>query len=166
MQSGARTPEVPSQALQEMGYNLAIYPSLPHKVAVAAMKTTYEYCSSTYRDRPAAALATSPEMHTLMGFEDVWDFEKSCADSRHRPPTRALRWQRRTLLDKIWDPHVVVPKADGRTCCSSTATCCTTGSFQAFARLRDKGLRVAGPNCPGHARSLRADRQPLDRGRD
>ena len=78
-QVGARTPEVPSQTLQEMGYKLAIYPSLPHKVAVAAMKTTYEYLQQhgTAIGLPLP-LATSPEMHSLMGFEDVWAFEKTC----------------------------------------------------------------------------------------
>jgi 2-methylisocitrate lyase-like PEP mutase family enzyme len=62
-----------------MGYKLAIYPSLPHKVAVAAMKTTYEYLQKhgTAIGLPLP-LATSPEMHALMGFEDVWAFEKSC----------------------------------------------------------------------------------------
>jgi len=79
VQAGARTPEVPSQTLQEMGYKLAIYPSLPHKVAVAAMKTTYEYLQQhgTAIGLPLP-LATSPEMHSLMGFEDVWAFEKTC----------------------------------------------------------------------------------------
>ena len=79
VQSGARTPEVPSAQLQEMGFTLAIYPSLAHKVAAHAMRTTYEHLK---KHRTAIGLPlplmTSPEMHTLMGFEDVWEFEKRC----------------------------------------------------------------------------------------
>lgn len=80
VQAGARTPEVPSKTLQEMGYALAIYPSLPHKAATAALKITYEYLmkhgTAIGLELP---LITSPEMHQLMGFQDIWDFEKSCA---------------------------------------------------------------------------------------
>ncbi len=52
----------------------------------------------------------------------------------------------RTLLDKLWEPHVVVSEPDGRTLLFVDRHLLHDGSFQAFARLRDKGLGVARPD--------------------
>ena len=80
VQSGARTPELPSAQLQEFGFALAIYPSLAHKAAAAALRPTYQHLKE---HRTAIGLElpllSSPEMHALMGFEDVWEFEKRCS---------------------------------------------------------------------------------------
>ena len=79
VQSGARTPELPSAQLEEFGFALAIYPSLPHKAAAAALRTTYlhllKHGTAIGLELP---LMSSPEMHQLMGFQDVWDFEARC----------------------------------------------------------------------------------------
>lgn len=79
VQSGARTPELPSAQLGEFGFALAIYPSLPHKAAAAALRTTYQHLlkhgTAIGLELP---LMSSPEMHQLMGFQDVWDFEARC----------------------------------------------------------------------------------------
>ena len=79
VQSGARTPELPSAELEEFGFALAIYPSLPHKAAAAALRTTYlhllKHGTAIGLELP---LMSSPEMHQLMGFQDVWDFEARC----------------------------------------------------------------------------------------
>lgn len=79
VQSGARTPELPSAQLEEFGFALAIYPSLPHKAAAAALRTTYQHLlkhgTAIGLDLP---LMSSPEMHQLMGFQDIWDFEARC----------------------------------------------------------------------------------------
>ncbi|MGE4241782.1 isocitrate lyase/PEP mutase family protein [Ramlibacter sp.] len=79
VQSGARTPEIPAPQLEEMGFALAIYPSLPHKVVAHALRETYRYLqdNKTAIGLPLP-LFSSPEMHALMGFEDVWEFEKRC----------------------------------------------------------------------------------------
>jgi 2-methylisocitrate lyase-like PEP mutase family enzyme len=78
-QTGARTPELTSQRLQELGYALAIYPSLAHKAAAAAMRTAYDHL---LRNGTALgldlSLATSTQMHELMDFPDVWEFERRC----------------------------------------------------------------------------------------
>src|SRR5436190_21942357 len=52
----------------------------------------------------------------------------------------------RTLLDKLWDPHVVTTEADGRTLLFIDRHLLHDGSFTPFTRLRDKGLRVARPD--------------------
>lgn len=78
---GSTTPELPSATLHEMGYALAIYPSMSHKVAAAAMKIGYEYL---LRNGTAIGLQvplmSSADMHELMNFPDVWEFEKRYAD--------------------------------------------------------------------------------------
>ena len=51
----------------------------------------------------------------------------------------------RTLLDKLWDPHVVMAEADGRVLLFIDRHLIHDGSFTAFTRLRDKGLPVAQP---------------------
>jgi 2-methylisocitrate lyase-like PEP mutase family enzyme len=80
-QTGSTTPELPSSVLEEMGYALAIYPSMSHKAAAAAMRIGYEHL---LRNGTAIGLQvplmTSTEMHQLMGFPDIWDFEKRYAD--------------------------------------------------------------------------------------
>lgn len=76
---GARTPEMPLPVLSEMGYALAIYPGLAHKAAAAAIASAYTHLK---QHGSAIGLATplmpSAEMHQLLGFQDVWDFEAMC----------------------------------------------------------------------------------------
>ncbi len=52
----------------------------------------------------------------------------------------------RTLLDKLWDPHVVITEPDGRALLFIDRHLLHDGSFHPFARLRDKGLTVARPD--------------------
>ncbi len=52
----------------------------------------------------------------------------------------------RTLLDKLWDPHVVMAQPDGRELLFIDRHLLHDGSFTAFTRLRDKGLPVAQPH--------------------
>jgi 3-isopropylmalate/(R)-2-methylmalate dehydratase large subunit len=49
----------------------------------------------------------------------------------------------RTLLDKLWDPHVVMAMPDGRALLFIDRHLLHDGSFTAFTHLRDKGLPVA-----------------------
>jgi 3-isopropylmalate/(R)-2-methylmalate dehydratase large subunit len=52
----------------------------------------------------------------------------------------------RTLLDKLWDPHVVMAMPDGRALIFIDRHLIHDGSFTAFTRLRDKGLTAARPD--------------------
>jgi 2-methylisocitrate lyase-like PEP mutase family enzyme len=80
-QTGARTPELASQHLQELGFSLAIYPSLAHKAAAAAMRSAYTHLLQSGTALGLhLPLATSAEMHELMDFPDVWAFERRCDD--------------------------------------------------------------------------------------
>jgi len=50
-----------------------------------------------------------------------------------------------TLFAKLWEPHVVTSRPDGRTLLFIDRHLLHDGSFHAFARLREKGIPVAHP---------------------
>ena len=75
MADGGKTPILPAATLKEIGYSLAIYPSMTSLVAASAME-------AALRGLKAHGLSeTQPMMNfmefcELIGFKDVWDFEK------------------------------------------------------------------------------------------
>ena len=77
------SPEVPSHTLCDWGFNLAIYPALGMTVAAASLSAGYRFLqarqSTIGLDVPAY---TMDQMHALMGFPEVWDFEQ-----RHSEPS-------------------------------------------------------------------------------
>ena len=77
MVEGGRTPVLSRQDLESIGYKLAIFPITAMLAAVQAMKTVYEgfqqHGSSTATQVPLMPFA---DLTRLMGFEDVWAFEK------------------------------------------------------------------------------------------
>ena len=80
MADGGKTPILPAKVLQEIGYALAIYPSMTSLVAAAAM----EQALRTLKDKglsqtPEIPMADFGEFCRLIGFEQVWDFEKRWA---------------------------------------------------------------------------------------
>lgn len=72
-----RTPEVAASDLKHMGFSLAIYPGFAHKAAAAALEAAYGHLKDarTMQGCPVP-LWKSSDMHELMGFRDVWKFEK------------------------------------------------------------------------------------------
>ena len=76
--SGARTRD--RDRLQALGFNITIYPAIGMLPAAGSMKRAFEALlrdgSTANVDAPMISL---PEMHTLMGFEDVWAFERRWA---------------------------------------------------------------------------------------
>jgi 2-methylisocitrate lyase-like PEP mutase family enzyme len=80
MADGGKTPILPAQVLQEIGYAFAIYPSMTSLVAAQAME-------QALRTLKAHGLSQTPdipmfdfmEFCSLIGFNDVWDFEKRWA---------------------------------------------------------------------------------------
>ncbi len=74
-----RTPEMPADELKDLGFSVAIYPGAAHKVAAAAIDASYRFL----KDRRTLIDSPTPvweDMHTLMGFPDVWDFDKRWAE--------------------------------------------------------------------------------------
>ena len=79
MVPNGRTPIIPSETLEEWGFNIAIYPSAGFSAVAETLRQAYTHLSvkgttlgtevQTYEDG-------NRSMHELMGFQDVWDFEK------------------------------------------------------------------------------------------
>ena len=83
MVEGGRTPVLPAQRLEELGYRIAIFPATGFLAAGAALASVY----ATLRSDGSSVSATAPlysftEFTRLMGFEEVWEFDRRHADSK------------------------------------------------------------------------------------
>lgn len=78
MADGGLTPILPAETLKSLGYAFAIYPSMTSLVAAAAMEQGLRALKDTGA-YPETALFDFKEFCGLIGFQDVWDFEKKWA---------------------------------------------------------------------------------------
>lgn len=81
MVEGGRTPVLSRERLIEIGYQIAIFPGTGFLAMAAALDSVY----GTLKETGSSVEATAPlypfeEMTRLMGFEKVWDFEKTYAE--------------------------------------------------------------------------------------
>jgi len=80
---GGRTPILPADRLEELGFRLAILPLTGLLAAAATLRRVYETLRT---DRSSAALREElypfSEFTRLMGFEKVWDFDRRWAAGR------------------------------------------------------------------------------------
>jgi 2-methylisocitrate lyase-like PEP mutase family enzyme len=81
MVEGGRTPVLSQRDLESIGYKLAIFPVTALLAATWAMKSVYRH----FRQNGSSAGATTQlmpfeELTRLMGFQDVWAFEKQYAE--------------------------------------------------------------------------------------
>lgn len=76
-----RTPVLSKTELEEIGYKLAIFPVTALLAAVQAMTQVYQQFKNTGSSvGQNAELYDFTELTKLMGFEDVWEFDKKHAD--------------------------------------------------------------------------------------
>jgi 2-methylisocitrate lyase-like PEP mutase family enzyme len=74
---GGRTPILSQDTLREIGYRMAIYPTAGLLAAAYALDNVYD---SLAENKPVQApLYDFNEFISLIGFEEVWDFEKKYA---------------------------------------------------------------------------------------
>lgn len=77
-----KSPVVSAENLKAYGFNVAIYPSAGMSVVCAALDANYRYLkghgSTDGSPTPAYTMA---QLHDLMGFPEVWAFEKRFAES-------------------------------------------------------------------------------------
>jgi len=74
---GGRTPILSQDKLREIGYRMAIYPTAGLLAAAYALNNVY---GSLVDDKPVQApLYDFNEFSSLIGFQEVWDFEKKYA---------------------------------------------------------------------------------------
>ena len=77
MADGGKTPILPAKVLEEIGFALAIYPSLTSLAAAAAMERALTGLKTTgISQTPEVPLFDFNEFCGLIGFQEVWDFEK------------------------------------------------------------------------------------------
>lgn len=76
-----RTPVLPRAELEEIGYRLAIFPVTALLAAVKAMSDVYAYMLKTGSSQGVPVeLEDFGALTRLMGFEDVWEFDKRHAE--------------------------------------------------------------------------------------
>jgi 2-methylisocitrate lyase-like PEP mutase family enzyme len=75
-----RSPEVEGDTLREWGFDIAIYPVLGMAVATAALEAGYRHLEARRHtiglDVPSF---TMDQLNDLVGFPEVWDFERRYA---------------------------------------------------------------------------------------
>lgn len=73
-----KTPRVEVDRLRKWGFDLAIYPGLGFSVAAEAMRQAWVHLKDNGTSNGVKVPQYS-DMHELMGFAEVWDFEKKWA---------------------------------------------------------------------------------------
>lgn len=81
MVNGGRTPLLSADRLSEMGYAIAIHPAVGFLAVARALEKAYGDLLSHGMTSPAIDLYPFAEMNRLLGFEDIWNFEKKWAEA-------------------------------------------------------------------------------------
>ena len=77
MADGGKTPILPAKVLEEIGLSLAIFPAMTSLVAAAAMEKALRSLKEHGTSQgPGIEMFDFVEFCKLIGFEQVWDFEK------------------------------------------------------------------------------------------
>ena len=80
MSNGGLTPILPAKTLKAIGYSIAIFPAMTSLIALAAMRTALlRLKSEGLGESPDQEIFNFKEFCSLIGFEDVWAFEKKWA---------------------------------------------------------------------------------------
>jgi 2-methylisocitrate lyase-like PEP mutase family enzyme len=78
-----RTPVLSKLALEELGYKIAIFPVTSLLASVQAMTKVYEHFKDTSSSiNNPVDLYDFGDLSKLMGFEDVWEFEKRFVETK------------------------------------------------------------------------------------
>ncbi len=80
MSNGGLTPMRTAAQMQDIGYALAIFPSMTSLIAAAAMETALRRMKAEGTGQPGSMpIFDFTEFCSLIGFEDVWAFERQWA---------------------------------------------------------------------------------------
>jgi 2-methylisocitrate lyase-like PEP mutase family enzyme len=86
MVEGGLTPLLPVADLERIGYSLAIYPATGFLAAGAALRAVYSHLKQTGSSVGVPApLDNFKQFSKLMGFEQVWAFERKWAAAEKAP---------------------------------------------------------------------------------
>jgi 2,3-dimethylmalate lyase len=81
MVNGGRTPVLPADRLRAMGFSIAIYPAIGFLSAGEALQRAYADLQKNGTTTNAVPMYPFAEFNKLVGFEDVWEFERRYAES-------------------------------------------------------------------------------------
>ena len=77
-----KSPEIPAARLAEMGFAIAIYPTAGVTAACAALQAAYGHLRAAGSTQGAPVPSfTMAELHELVGFPEVWAFERRFAEA-------------------------------------------------------------------------------------
>jgi 2-methylisocitrate lyase-like PEP mutase family enzyme len=76
MVNGGRTPMLPANRLAELGYSVAIFPAVGFLAAGEALQRAYADLQQNGTSTDAVPMFSFAEFNKLVGFEDVWEFER------------------------------------------------------------------------------------------
>jgi 2,3-dimethylmalate lyase len=72
-----RSPELSAARLEELGFSLAIWPAVLMQSACAAMAAALAHLAAAGTSSGAPVPRYDmQQLHALVGFEDVWEFER------------------------------------------------------------------------------------------
>lgn len=80
MVNGGRTPLLSADRLKELGYAIAIHPALGFLTVGAALDTAFKDLKTNGITSPEIDLYSFAEFNKLLGFEDVWEFDRRYAE--------------------------------------------------------------------------------------
>ena len=76
MVHGGRTPMLPSDKLKDLGFAVAIHPALGFLSAGQALRNAYADLQANGTTSAAVPMYSFTEFNDLIGFPDVWEFER------------------------------------------------------------------------------------------
>ena len=83
MVENGRTPVLSKAELEQLGYKIAIFPVTALLASVQAMTQVYEHFKDTGSSiNNPVDLYDFGDLSKLMGFEDVWEFEKRFVETK------------------------------------------------------------------------------------
>jgi len=81
MVNGGKTPLLSAEKLKDLGYQIVIFPGTALLAAGSAVQSVYQHLKATGSSRGLPTpLYDFEEFNRLMGFEEVWAFEKKWTD--------------------------------------------------------------------------------------
>lgn len=92
MVEGGRTPILPAEKLHAMGYRIAIYPAVGFLTVAGALERAYGKLKADGHSNNMTVNAdySFAKMCELMGFPDVWEFDRKWAEAAgNLPPAKA-----------------------------------------------------------------------------
>jgi 2,3-dimethylmalate lyase len=81
MVNGGRTPMLPAARLQELGFSAAIFPAVGFLATAEALTNAYRDLQEHGTTSSAVPMFSFAAFNELIGFKDVWEFEKRYAET-------------------------------------------------------------------------------------